>query len=85
MASKLMARLQKEDTAVVERISPFNTVIETPSPSMNFIFGKGWGLPRGYTMMMYGAPRGGKSVIANMMIAKALKDYPKSLVIKFNT
>lgn len=85
MASKLMTRLQKLDCAIVERVNPYSTVIETPSPSMNFIFGKGWGLPRGYTMMMYGAPRGGKSVICNMMIAKAQRDYPKSLIIKFNT
>lgn len=85
MASKLMAQLNKLDTTIVERVNPYSTVIETPSPSFNFIFGKGWGLPRGYTMLLYGAPRGGKSVIANMMIAKAQKDYPKSLVIKFDS
>jgi RecA/RadA recombinase len=85
MPSKLMQRMQKLDTAVVESKNPFLNVIETASPSMNFIFGKGWGLPRGYTMMMYGAPRGGKSVISNMMIANAQRDYPDHDVIKFNT
>ena len=62
-----MKRLLKLEGAVTESRNPHLNVIQSPSPSLNFTFGNGQGLPRGYSMLLYGPPRGGKSVICNAM------------------
>ena len=62
MANRWMQKLAKLDGAVTEKHNPFNSVIRFPSPSVNFIFGGGWGLPRGYSMILYGPPKAGKCV-----------------------
>jgi RecA/RadA recombinase len=81
----LMAQLLKLEGAVTERHNVHSTVISTKSPSFNFVFGKGWGLPLGYTLVLYGPPKGGKSVCANAMIAQMHADYPDAVAIKFDT
>lgn len=60
-------------------------VLDTSSPSLNFCFGKGWGLPRGYSMMLFGPPRGGKTIIANDMIGRLHQSRPDAYAIKFDT
>lgn len=88
-----MEKLQTLDGAV-QRYIPgtttpvpdvHSTVIQTPSPSFNFIFGNGWGLPLGYSAILYGPPKSGKSVLAWMMAGQVHRDYPDGIVIKFNT
>lgn len=81
----LMASLMKLDGAVTERRNVHSTVVGGKSPSFNFCFGKGWGLPFGYTLVLYGPPKGGKSVCANAMIAQLHADYPDAVAIKFDT
>jgi len=81
----LMASLLKLEGAVVERKNIHATVVGTKSPSLNFCFGNGWGLPLGYSVVLYGPPKGGKSVIANAMIAQLHADYPDAVAIKFDT
>lgn len=85
MAKDFMKALLKLDGAVVQRDNPYKTVISSPSPSVNFTFGKGWGLPLPYTGILYGAPGSGKSVLANGMIGQMHADYPDGWAIKFNT
>lgn len=60
-------------------------VLSTSSPSLNYCFGEGWGLPRGYSMMLYGPPRGGKTIICNDMIGQLHKSRPNAYAIKFDT
>lgn len=62
-----------------------STVVQTVSPSLNFTYGRGWGLPLGYSLVLYGPPKAGKSVITYMMAAGAQRDYPDGIVLKFNT
>lgn len=81
----LMAKLNKLDGVVTHDFDPFSMVIQTPSPSLNFTFGNTHGLPIGFSMVLYGPPRGGKSVIANMMIGKLHQDYPDAVAVKFDT
>lgn len=81
----MMAKLAKLDGAVTNEVNPFEKVIQSPSPSINFVYGGGWGLPLGFTTILYGPPRGGKSVVANTMIGQLHRDYPEAVAIKFDT
>ena len=81
----LMSQLLKLEGAVTERRNIHSTVIGTKSPSFNFIFGNGQGLPFGYSLVLYGPPKGGKTIIANAMIAQLHADYPDAVAIKFDT
>jgi hypothetical protein len=85
MANKFMAKLLKNKGAVVGAKNAHGEVIRSPSPSFNFTFGNAQGLPAGYTMLLYGPPRGGKSVICNSMAGQLHKDDPDAWVIKINT
>lgn len=80
-----LSRLQGLEGAVNVRRNVHDTVIATRSPSFNFIFGHGYGLPEGYSMLLYGPPRGGKSVICNEMIGWLHQSDPEAVAVKFNT
>lgn len=83
--NKWMARLQKHSAAVQGDYNPFAYVLRTPSPSVNFTFGKTWGLPFGYSMVLYGPPKAGKSVLCNAFIGQLHRDDPEAIALKFNT
>lgn len=85
MANKWIKKLQATGDAVVEHYNPFNNVIQTPSPSVNFSFGKGFGLPRGYSASFYGPPGGGKSLLLNATIGQLHRDDPEAIAVKFDT
>ncbi len=85
MAKDWMKALNKLEGAVAKEHNPFAYVIRTPSPSVNFTFGNTHGLPLGYTLIMYGPPAGGKSILCNAMIGQLHKDDPEAIAIKFNT
>jgi len=80
-----MKKLLELKGAVVERRNIHMNVLETPSPSLNYAFGRGWGLPVGYSMLLMGPPRGGKSVILNSMIGQLHQNDPSAYAIKFDT
>jgi len=82
---KFRERLLKLSGAVTEAVNIHANVIDSPSPSLNSTFGNGHGLPRGYSLLLYGPPRGGKSIICNAMAGKLHSDNPESFVVKFNT
>ena len=84
-ANKWMAKLNKMEGAVNTEYDPFSQVIRSPSPSLNFVFGKAHGLPLGYSMVLSGPPKGGKSVICNAMIGQMHRDFPDGIAVKFNT
>jgi RecA/RadA recombinase len=85
MAKNFMAALQKLEGAVTGKIDPHSYVIRTPSPSVNFIFGNGHGLPRGFTQVLFGPPKGGKTVISNAAIGQLHQDDPEAYAVKFDT
>jgi RecA/RadA recombinase len=58
--------------------------IDSPSPSVNHLFGPDFGIQRGSSVAMYGPAKSGKSYLANSIAGKFLKDNPDSYVIKFN-
>ncbi len=85
MANKWLKQLQKNDAAVVGDLNPYLSVIRSPSPSFNFIFGGSHGLPQGYSLVLFGPPKGGKSVIVNSMIGQLHQDDEDAIVVKYNT
>lgn len=85
MANKWMDRLLKLDGAVNREYNPFAHVVRFPTPSLNFILGRAWGIPKGYGALIYGPPKGGKTLIVNGTIGQFHKDYPEGIAVKFDT
>jgi len=56
-----------------------------PSPSLGYVFAKTHGLPKGFTVTLFGPPGGGKSLISAAITGQLHKDDPESLAVKFNT
>jgi hypothetical protein len=80
-----MSKVSKLKGAVNVYRNVHDTVIQTKSPSLNFIFGNGWGLPLGYSVVFYGPPKSGKSLITYALAGAVHSDYPDGWVLKFNT
>ncbi len=59
--------------------------LQTHSPSLNFIFGNGWGLPQGYTLLLFGQPKGGKSLISRSLIGQLHQSDPSAVAVVFDT
>lgn len=85
MAKQSAAKMFNLPGAIAKRRNIHTDVLETHSPSFNFIFGKGWGLPAGFTMLLSGKPKGGKSVTCRSMIGKLHQNDPEAYAIVFDT
>ena len=64
---------------------PFAFGIDTPSPSFNFCFDNTWLLPDGYTMLMGGPPKGGKSILINAIEGRMHQADENAVSFKINT
>lgn len=86
-AKKYLSRLRKMEGAVLPgQRNPLADCLRTPMPSVNWAFGiEGHGLPYGYSMILYGPPKGGKSILCNAIIGQLHKDDPEAIAITFNT
>lgn len=85
MAKDFMKKLMSMSGAVTERKSVHADVLDTHSPSLNFTFGKGQGLPRGYSILLFGEPKAGKTLISNSFVGRLHQNIPTAYAIKFNT
>lgn len=65
--------------------NPFDHIMTTDSPSLNWIFGNTHGLPFGYSLLLWGAPKSGKTLICNNFISVLHKTDPNAVVLKFNS
>lgn len=66
--------------------NPLLDVLKTPSPSVNWAFAvPGHGLPKGFSMILYGPPKGGKSIICNSIVGELHKTDPEAIAVSFNT
>jgi RecA/RadA recombinase len=86
-ANKWMKQLQQMDGAVDKTYNPFaeGNVLQTKSPSLNWVFGKGAGLPFGYSAVLFGPPKSGKSLLSNLFIGNLHQTDKEAVAIKFNT
>lgn len=87
MTSKWMQQLNKMEGAIVKEYNPFapENVLRSASPSLNWIFGKGSGLPFGYSAIFYGPPKGGKSLASYLLTSQLHKDFPGAICVRFDT
>lgn len=85
--NKWMKQLLKNENAVDGTYDPFaiGNVLQSPSPSLNWIFGKGSGIPYGYSAVLYGEPKMGKSLISNLLIGHMHNSHPDYMALKYNT
>lgn len=82
-----MKQLNKMEGAVDKEYNPFapENVLKSTSPSLNWIFGKGSGIPFGYGCILYGPPKSGKSLVSNLFAGALHAQDPEAMCIKFNT
>lgn len=83
--NKWMEQLYKLEGVSREHRNPFADVVRTPSPSVNFTFGKSHGLPRGYTLVTFGPPKCGKTTLLFMMIGQLHRDDPDAIAVIWDT
>jgi hypothetical protein len=83
--NKWMEKLQKLPGAVDFSYNYFDHVVRSKSPSLNFIFGKGWGLPLGTTAIFWGPAKSGKSLSSYLMAAELHATDPEAIVVRFDT
>lgn len=84
MANKWMQKLLKLEGALEVRRDVFANPLKTSSPSVNYVYGKTHGLPFGYTSVLFGPPKGGKSVLLHMMIGWLHQTDPDAIAVKID-
>jgi len=85
MANKWVKQLRQLEGAVTHYRDPYASVIRSPSPSVNWLFANTHGLPRGYSMLLWGEPKAGKSLLSNSMTGQLMRDDPEAIVVKIDT
>lgn len=85
--NKHFSKLRSLEGAVdVEGDDPLANCIQSSSPSVNWTFGNpGHGLPFGFSGIMFGPPKGGKTPICGSIIGQYHKMYKDDVAIVFNT
>lgn len=80
----MLAKLQKDaDKLRLGNVEPW--VAQFPSPGVNYLFGKKQGIKAGYTLMVYGPPKSGKSLLAFAAAGQLHRDDPEAIVLHFDT
>lgn len=82
--SSLLSKLQKDADKLVMGYRP-EWVAQFPSPGVNYLFGKTQGMKAGYTTLLYGPPKSGKSLLAFAAAGQLHKDDPDAIVLHFDS
>jgi recombination protein RecA len=88
MSNPWTDQLRAFDDVVQNDYDPyiFENMVRCSSPYVNWAFGhKNGAFSKGCTTLLYGPPKGGKSLLINDFIAQLHKEDPEAIVIKFNT
>lgn len=85
MSNKWMQKLLKKDGAIKWDYNPYSNVLRTGSPSFDYIYGKTHGLPFGYSEVLWGPPKGGKSLAVFMKIGELHRSDPEAIAIIYNS
>lgn len=85
-SKKLFSSLMKLEGAVTKEYNPLDHCIRTKSHSVNWAMAnKGHGLPEGFSMILWGPPKAGKSILSNAFIGEVHASDPEAFTITFNT
>jgi hypothetical protein len=60
-------------------------VLRSPSPSLNWIFGRPGGIIFGYSTILFGKPKGGKSLASYLFAGQLHQSDSEALVVRFDT
>lgn len=75
----------KKDAAKLVVGARESWIAKTASAALNYLFGKVMGMLAGYTMLLYGPPKSGKSLLAFAYAGQLHKDDPEAIVLHFDT
>ena len=86
-ALKALNRLKNLEGVAKERVDPWapSNLLRSSSPGVNWLFGHSWGMPRGYSMLLWGSPKSGKSFLSYDIAGNFLRSNPAGVVLKFDT
>lgn len=84
-ASKWMAKLLKHDAAVKYELQDEAKYMRSPSPGVNYLFGKKMGMKPGTTMLLYGPAKSGKTLLSLAFAGQLHRDDPEAIVLHFDT
>jgi RecA/RadA recombinase len=83
--NKFLSQLHK-DAKKIQLISDVpDWYAQTKSPALNYLFGKSFGLKAGYTAMIYGPPKSGKSLLSYAFAGHLHQTDPEAIVLHFDT
>lgn len=86
MANQWLKQLRKKEGAVIPgEYFPFDFVLQSGSPYLDYIYANSHGLPFGYSEIIFGPPKCGKSILCNMKAGALHRSDPEAIVVKFNT
>lgn len=81
---KWMSKLTKDFGKVAEEMpAPTDSVIEMPSPSLNWALGNG-GIVEGKAVCYFGPESGGKSLLMQLNLIQIQRKYPEGIVVLFD-
>ncbi len=63
-ANNFLSQLRKDAKKINLTSGVEQWFAQTKSPALNYLFGKDFGLKAGYTAMIYGPPKSGKSLLS---------------------
>lgn len=82
--NKWLSQLKKEEDKLRDgELAPW--IAQFPSPGVNYLFGKAQGMKAGYTSLIYGPPKSGKSLLAFAAAGQLHKDDSEAIVLHFDT
>lgn len=85
MGTKNYLQLLHKNAASLKLGEAPSWVATTNSPSINYLFGKQGGLPAGYSALIYGPPKSGKSLLTLSFAGHLLQNDPEAIVLHFDT
>lgn len=85
MSSDKWIKMLKKNGGVVNFEGKKEDVLKSPSPAFNYIFGKAQGLKAGYSALIYGPPKSGKTLFSMALAGALHREDPEAIVLHFDT
>lgn len=83
--NKGLAMLRKATGAVAMGAQkPTQNVLRAPTPALRYVFGEGGGIPFGFGTILYGPPKGGKSLTALALVGALHQQDPEAIAVWYS-
>jgi RecA/RadA recombinase len=80
---KFLAKLKRDESMLRGEKADF--LFTSPSPGVNYLFGRKGGIKPGYSTLIYGPPKSGKSLFAFAFAGQLHQNDPEAIVMYFDT